>query len=34
MKIEPHVFMTTKVNYGDRHAGCIAIAAVSETVEK
>ncbi len=28
---EPTIFMTTRVNYGDRPAGCIAIAAVRET---
>jgi hypothetical protein len=28
---DPTVFVTTRVNYGDRPAGCIAMAAVSET---
>jgi hypothetical protein len=30
---EPTIFVTTRVNYGDRPAGCIAIAAVRETVK-
>ncbi len=28
------IFVTTKVNYGDRPAGCIARAAVRETAER
>jgi hypothetical protein len=31
---EPTIFVTTRVNYGDRPAGCIAIAAVRETVSR
>ncbi len=31
---EPTIFATTKVNYGDRPAGCIAIAAVRETATR
>ncbi len=34
MKVWPDVFVTTKVNYGDRSSGCIAVAAVQETVEQ
>jgi hypothetical protein len=30
---EPTIFVTTRVNYGDQPAGCIAIAAVRETVD-
>jgi hypothetical protein len=30
---EPTIFVTTRVNYGDRPAGCIAIAAVRETAD-
>jgi hypothetical protein len=33
-KAEPTVFVTTRVNYGDRLAGWIAIAAVRETAER
>ncbi len=28
------IFVTTKVKYGNRPAGCIAIAAVRETAER
>jgi hypothetical protein len=31
---EPTIFVTTRVNYGDRPAGCIAIAAVRETATR
>jgi hypothetical protein len=31
---EPTIFVTTRLNYGDRPAGCIAIAAVRETAAK
>ncbi len=31
---EPTIFMTTRVNYSDRPAGCIAIAAVRETADR
>jgi hypothetical protein len=31
---EPTIFGTTRVNYGDRPAGCIAIAAVRETASR
>jgi hypothetical protein len=31
---EPTIFVTTRVNYGDRPAGCIAIAAVRETASR
>jgi hypothetical protein len=31
---EPTIFVTKRVNYGDRPAGCIAIAAVRETVDR
>jgi hypothetical protein len=31
---EPTIFVTTRVNYGDRPAGCIAIAAVRETADR
>jgi hypothetical protein len=31
---EPTIFVTTRVNYGDRSAGCIAIAAVRETASR
>jgi hypothetical protein len=31
---EPTIFVTTRVNYGDRPAGCIAIAAVGETAAR
>jgi hypothetical protein len=31
---EPSIFVTTRVNYGDRPAGCIAIAAVRETATR
>ncbi len=31
---EPTIFVTTRVNYGDRPAGCIAIAAVWETTDR
>jgi hypothetical protein len=31
---EPTIFLTTRVNYGDRPAGCIAIAAVRETATR
>jgi hypothetical protein len=30
---EPTIFVTMRVNYGDRPAGCIAIAAVRETAD-
>ncbi len=30
---EPTIFVITRVNYGDRPAGCIAIAAVRETAD-
>jgi hypothetical protein len=30
---EPTIFVTTRVNYGDQPAGCIAIAAVWETAD-
>jgi hypothetical protein len=33
-EVEPTIFVTTRVNYGDRLAGCIAIAVVRDTVEK
>jgi hypothetical protein len=33
-EVEPTIFVTTRVNYGDRPAGCIAIAAVRETAER
>ncbi len=32
--MDPIIFVTTKVNYGNRPAGCIAIAAVRETAER
>jgi hypothetical protein len=32
--IEPTICVTTRVNYGDKLAGCIAIAAVRETAER
>jgi hypothetical protein len=31
---EPTIFVTTRVNYGDRPAGCIAIVAVRETASR
>jgi hypothetical protein len=31
---EPTIFVTTRVNYGERPAGCIAIAAVRETADR
>jgi hypothetical protein len=31
---EPTIFVTMRVNYGDRPAGCIAIAAVWETADR
>jgi hypothetical protein len=31
---DPTIFVTTRVNYGDRTAGCIAIAAVCETAAR
>jgi hypothetical protein len=31
---EPTIFVTTRVNYGDRPAGCSAIAAVRETASR
>ncbi len=31
---EAEIFVITEVNYGDRPAGCIAIAAIRETAEK
>jgi hypothetical protein len=31
---EMNVFLTTRVNYRDRQAGCMAIAVVLETVER
>jgi hypothetical protein len=31
---EPTIFVTTRVNYGDRPAGCIAIAGVRETAAR
>jgi hypothetical protein len=31
---DPTIFVTTRVNYGDRPAGCIAIAAVRETADR
>ncbi len=31
---EPTIFVTTRVNYGDRPAGCIAIAAVREMASR
>jgi hypothetical protein len=31
---EPTIFVTTRVNYGDRPAGCIAIAAVRKTATR
>jgi hypothetical protein len=33
-EVEPTIFVTTRVNYGDKLAGCIAIAAVRETAER
>jgi hypothetical protein len=33
-KKDPTIFVTTRVNYGDRPAGCIAIAAVRETATR
>ncbi len=30
---EPEIFVTTRVNYGDGLAGCIAIAAIQEAAE-
>ena len=32
-KAEPKIYVTTTVNFGDKPAGCIAIAAVRETAE-
>ena len=32
-KAEPKIYITTTVNFGDKPAGCIAIAAVRETAE-
>jgi hypothetical protein len=32
--VEPTIFVTTRVNYGDKPEGCIAIAAVRETAER
>ncbi len=34
MSAEPTIFVTMRVNYGDRPAGCIAIAAVRETADR
>ncbi len=34
MKVDLFIFVTTRVNYGGRPAGCIVIAAVLETAEK
>jgi hypothetical protein len=34
VEVDPFIFVTTKVNYGDRPAGCIVIAAVWETAER
>jgi hypothetical protein len=31
---DPHVVVNTKVKYGERLAGCMAIAAVHETAER
>jgi hypothetical protein len=31
---DPTIFVTTRVNYGDRPAGCIAITAVRETADR
>jgi hypothetical protein len=31
--VDPIIIVTTKVNYGDRPAACIAIAAIRETAE-
>ncbi len=31
---EPTIFVTTRVNYGDKPAGCIATAVVRETAVK
>jgi hypothetical protein len=31
---EPTIFVTTRVNYRDKPAGCIAIEAVRETAER
>jgi hypothetical protein len=31
---DPTIFVTTRVNYGDRPAGCIAIVAVRETADR
>ncbi len=31
---DPDVFRTTRVNYGDRPAGCIAMAVVQETAKR
>jgi hypothetical protein len=33
-KVEPTIFVTTRVNYGDKPAGCIAMAVVRETTER
>ena len=33
VKAEPKIYVTTTVNFGDKPAGCIAIAAVRETAE-
>ncbi len=30
---EPEIFVTTRLNYGDGLAGCIAIAAIHEAAE-
>ncbi len=34
MSKEPTIFVTTRVKYGDRPAGCIAIAAVREMADR
>ena len=34
LEAKPRVFITTTVNFGDRPAGCIAIAAIRETAER
>ncbi len=33
-EVEPTIFVTTRVNYGDKPVGCKAIAAVRETAER
>jgi hypothetical protein len=32
--MDPYVFVTTRFKYGDRPAGCMAIAEVCETAER